>query len=176
MEHYACMPPATSHVLSPEERHQVYNMLGLTIEVSPDGSLDIRGVLKDSFVSGNRDERADVVLSTGPRGDPHVRLLDQHRKVRGSFELGAYGEPALHTFDQENAESRSANALDRVAEGGSLYHAILFSAALILGGVRGAWIATAASAVSGSLVAAFITGVALVALVALLVVVRRRGW
>jgi hypothetical protein len=51
------MPPATSDVLSPEERHQVYNMLGLTIEVSPDGSLDIRVVLKDSFVSGNRDER-----------------------------------------------------------------------------------------------------------------------
>jgi hypothetical protein len=105
-----------------------------------------------------------------------VRLLDRHRKRRASFELGSNGQPGLYVFKQEGGESQSANALDRVVEGGPLYHVVSLRAGLILGGLGGAWIATAASAVSGSLVAAFITGVALVALVALLVVVRRRGW
>jgi hypothetical protein len=129
-----------------------------------------------AFTLADKDGRAAVVVSSGPSSDPSVRLLDRHRKVRSSFELGAYGKPGLYVLDGEGANSRSGNALDRVVEGGPLYHAILFSAALILGGIGGAWIATAASAVSGSLSAAFITGAALLALVAVLIVVRRYGW
>jgi hypothetical protein len=132
--------------------------------------------LSSELVLVDEDGRSGVVLSGGRTSAPAVRLLDRHRKRRASFELGANGQPGLYVFEQEGGESRSANALDRVVEGGPLYHAVSLSAGLILGGLGGAWIATAASAVSGSLVAAFITGVALVALVALLVVVRRRGW
>ena len=51
------MTPAALDALSPEERHQVYKMLRLTVEISPDGSLDVSGVLGDSFVSENQDER-----------------------------------------------------------------------------------------------------------------------
>jgi hypothetical protein len=51
------MTPAALDALSPEERHQVYKMLRLAVEISPDGSLDCSGVLGDSFVSENQDER-----------------------------------------------------------------------------------------------------------------------
>jgi hypothetical protein len=132
--------------------------------------------LSSELMLVDKDGRSGVVLSGGRTSAPAVRLLDRHRKRRASFELGSNGQPGLYAFEQEGGESRSANALDRVVEGGPLYHAVSLSAGLILGGLGGAWIATAASAVSGSLVAAFITGVALVAFVALLVVVRRRGW
>jgi uncharacterized membrane protein len=57
LESYASMTPAALDALSPEERHQVYKMLRLTVEVSPDGSLHVTGVLGDSFVSENQDER-----------------------------------------------------------------------------------------------------------------------
>jgi site-specific DNA recombinase len=56
LESYARMTPAALDALSPEERHQVYKMLRLTVEISPDGSLDVSGVLGDSFVSENQDE------------------------------------------------------------------------------------------------------------------------
>src|SRR5829696_7249963 len=56
LECYASMTPAALDALSPEERHQVYKMLRLAVEISPDGSLDISGVLRDSFVSENQDE------------------------------------------------------------------------------------------------------------------------
>jgi hypothetical protein len=129
-----------------------------------------------AFAITDKDGGAAVVLSTGPRGEPHVRLLDRHHKVSGSCELGAHGKPALYAFDQEGADGRSGKALERAVERGPLYHAILFSASLILGGVGGAWLATSASAVSGSHFAAFITGAALIALAALLFLARRRGW
>jgi CRISPR-associated endonuclease/helicase Cas3 len=57
LEYYARMTPAALDALSPEERHQVYKMLRLAVEISPDGSLDCSGVLEDSFVSENEDER-----------------------------------------------------------------------------------------------------------------------
>jgi hypothetical protein len=57
LESYASMTPAALDALSPEERHQVYKMLRLTVEISPDGSLDVSGVLGDGFVSENQDER-----------------------------------------------------------------------------------------------------------------------
>jgi hypothetical protein len=55
------MSPSALDTLSPEERHHVYKMLRLTVEVSPNGSLDVTGVLGDSFVSENQDE--GVVLA-----------------------------------------------------------------------------------------------------------------
>src|ERR687890_226452 len=56
LEHYASMTPAALDALEPEERHQVYKMLRLTVEVCADGSLEVSGVLGDSFVSENQDE------------------------------------------------------------------------------------------------------------------------
>jgi hypothetical protein len=50
------MTPDALDALEPEERHQVYKMLRLTVEVCADGSLEVSGVLGDSFVSGNQDE------------------------------------------------------------------------------------------------------------------------
>jgi hypothetical protein len=64
LESYARMTPAALDTLSPEERHQVYKMLRLTVEISPDGSLDVTGVLGDSFVSENQDERLGSDLQT----------------------------------------------------------------------------------------------------------------
>ncbi len=51
------MTPAALDALSPEERHQIYKMLRITVEVSPEGSLNVTGVLGDSFVSKHQDER-----------------------------------------------------------------------------------------------------------------------
>src|SRR5918999_816206 len=59
--HYASMTPARLDALEPEERHQVYKMLRLTVEVCADGSLEVSGVLGDSVVSGTQDE--DIVLA-----------------------------------------------------------------------------------------------------------------
>jgi len=56
LESYARMTPAALDTLSPAERHHVYKMLRLTVEVSDDGSLDVTGVLGDSIVSENQDE------------------------------------------------------------------------------------------------------------------------
>jgi chaperonin cofactor prefoldin len=56
LRHYAGMTPAALDALEPEERHQVYKMLRLTVEVYADGSLEVSGVLGNSFVSGNQDE------------------------------------------------------------------------------------------------------------------------
>ena len=51
LESYANMTPAALDALSPEERHQIYKMLRITVEAYPDGSLNVTGVLGDSFVS-----------------------------------------------------------------------------------------------------------------------------
>src|SRR5215211_5137895 len=59
--HYAHMTPDALDALEPEERHQVYKMLRLTVEVCADGSLEVSGVLGDCFVSRNQDE--GVVLA-----------------------------------------------------------------------------------------------------------------
>ena len=85
LEHYARMTPAALDGLEPEERHQVYKMLRLTVEVCADGSLEVSGVLGDSFVSGDQDEGVllahyQVDLSApGPvvALDERVVVLDQ---------------------------------------------------------------------------------------------------
>jgi hypothetical protein len=62
------MTPAALDALSPEERHQIYKMLRITVEVSPDGSLNVTGVLGDSFVSEHQDERL-----AGAKHPPRLR-------------------------------------------------------------------------------------------------------
>jgi hypothetical protein len=54
LESYARMTPEALDDLSSEERHHVYKMLRLRVEVSPDSSLDVGGVLGDSFVPENK--------------------------------------------------------------------------------------------------------------------------
>jgi hypothetical protein len=54
LESYARMTPEALDDLSSEERHHVYKMLRLRVEVSPDSSLDVSGVLGDSFVPENK--------------------------------------------------------------------------------------------------------------------------
>src|SRR5215208_5513235 len=61
LEYYARMSPEALDALTPDERHQVYKMLRLTVEASADGSLDVTGVLGNSFVSENEDE--SIVLA-----------------------------------------------------------------------------------------------------------------
>src|SRR5918993_1683668 len=56
LEYYARMTPDALDALEPEERHQVYKMLRITVEVCADVSLEVSGVLGDSFVSGHQDE------------------------------------------------------------------------------------------------------------------------
>jgi site-specific DNA recombinase len=56
LESYASMTPAGLDTLSPEERHNVYKMLRIVVEAFPDGSLNVTGILRDSFVSENQDE------------------------------------------------------------------------------------------------------------------------
>jgi hypothetical protein len=60
LESYANMTPAALDALSPEERHQIYKMLRIMVEVSPDGSLNVTGVLGDSFVFEHQDERVGL--------------------------------------------------------------------------------------------------------------------
>jgi hypothetical protein len=79
------MTPAALDAVGPEERRQIYKMLRLTVEVAPDGSLHVSGVLGDSFVSENQDEyfapshdQVDLP-ATGPvvAFDEGVTVLDQ---------------------------------------------------------------------------------------------------
>jgi hypothetical protein len=69
------MTPAALDTLSPEERHNVYKMLRLTVEISPDGSLDVTGVLGDSFVSENQDERLGSNRQTLATPEVMFRIL-----------------------------------------------------------------------------------------------------
>jgi hypothetical protein len=75
LEYYARMTPAALDALSPEERHQVYKMLRLAVEISPDGSLDCSGVLGDSFVSENQDKRLGSNIQTLTTPDLMFRAL-----------------------------------------------------------------------------------------------------
>jgi site-specific DNA recombinase len=68
--HYARMTPDVLDALEPEERHQVYKMLRLTVEVCADGCLEVSGVLGDSFVPGNQDAGVSslrTIRSISPR-------------------------------------------------------------------------------------------------------------
>jgi hypothetical protein len=49
LEHYADMVPEALDELTPEARHQVYRMLRLEVYVHPDGDLDIRGAVGETF-------------------------------------------------------------------------------------------------------------------------------
>jgi site-specific DNA recombinase len=48
LQDYASMVPEALDELMGEERHQVYRMLRLQVHVSPEGDLDVRGVLREA--------------------------------------------------------------------------------------------------------------------------------
>ncbi len=82
LESYASMTPAALDALSPEERHQVYKVLRLTVKISPDGSLDVSGVLGDSFVSENQDERlARTQQFPRRRRQANVEVIGVHANI-----------------------------------------------------------------------------------------------
>jgi site-specific DNA recombinase len=95
LESYANMAPAALDALSPEKRHQIYKMLRLTVEVSPDGSLNVTGVLGDSFVSENQDERlARTQEFPRRRRQTNVEIIGVHANIlprcRGGSETRPY--------------------------------------------------------------------------------------
>ena len=69
LEHYAGMVPEALDELTGEERHQVYRMLRLQVHVSPDGDLDVRGVLREP-VSTQMGTRSCTRGLTGPSSIP----------------------------------------------------------------------------------------------------------
>jgi hypothetical protein len=87
------MTPAALDALSPEERHQIYKMLRITVEVSPDGSLNVTGVLGDSFVSEHQDERlARTQQFPRRRRQANVEVIGVHASISP---VGAVREPPL---------------------------------------------------------------------------------
>ena len=76
------MTPAALDNLSPEERHDVYKMLRITVEASPDGSLNVTGVLGDSYVSEHQDERlARTQQNPRRRRQANVEVIGIHTNV-----------------------------------------------------------------------------------------------
>ena len=69
LNEYAGMVPGALDVLTGEERHQVYRMLRLQIHVSPDGDLDVRGVLRES-VCTTMDTPSSTPGATGASSKP----------------------------------------------------------------------------------------------------------
>jgi len=51
------MVPAELDHLDAAERHQIYKMLRLKVVISPDGSLEVSGALRDCFAPEEQDER-----------------------------------------------------------------------------------------------------------------------
>jgi hypothetical protein len=49
LESYAGMVPEALDSLAPEERQQVYGMLRLKVEIAPDRSMEVRGVLSETL-------------------------------------------------------------------------------------------------------------------------------
>ena len=64
LKDYASMVPDALDELTGEERHQVYRMLRLQVFVSPDGDLDVRGVLREA-VCTPMDTRSSTRGATG---------------------------------------------------------------------------------------------------------------
>ena len=69
LEDYASMVPDALDELAGEERHQVYRMLRLQVFVSPDGDLDVRGVLREA-VCTPMDTRSSTPGATGASSKP----------------------------------------------------------------------------------------------------------
>jgi hypothetical protein len=69
LQDYASMVPERLDELTGEERHQVYRMLRLQVHVSPNGDLDVRGVLREA-VCTLMDTRSSTPDATGPCSNP----------------------------------------------------------------------------------------------------------
>jgi site-specific DNA recombinase len=76
LKEYAGMVPEALDELAGEERHQVYGMLRLEVLVSPNGDLEVRGVLSDSVAVAREavctpmDTRSSTPGVTGPYSSP----------------------------------------------------------------------------------------------------------
>jgi hypothetical protein len=123
LESYASMTPAALDTLSSEERHHVYKMLRLTVEVSSDGSLDVTGVLGNSFVSKNQHQKRRLCALSGR--SPRAAFCSCARRVcnrvgSGSSERGLHPIPrriCLSSSDPGVAETvDSAGTLFREGE------------------------------------------------------------
>ena len=68
LEEYASMVPERLDELTGEERHQVYRMLRLQVSVSPNGDLDVRGVLREAVCTPT-DTRSSTRGATGTSSD-----------------------------------------------------------------------------------------------------------
>jgi site-specific DNA recombinase len=64
LEDYASMVPGALDELTGEKRHQVYRMSRLQVHVSPEGDLDVRGVLREA-VCKTMDTRSSTQDATG---------------------------------------------------------------------------------------------------------------
>jgi site-specific DNA recombinase len=64
LEDYASMVPVALDELTGEKRHQVYRMSRLQVHVSPEGDLDVRGVLREA-VCKTMDTRSSTQDATG---------------------------------------------------------------------------------------------------------------
>jgi hypothetical protein len=95
--------------------------------------------LSSELVLVDKDARAGAVISSGPRSDPYVKLMDRRANVRASLELGTNGEPRLNRLDEEGYRSGFGGHLDRVLiERGVVYQAIIVALVLVAGVIAGA--------------------------------------
>jgi hypothetical protein len=76
------------NTLSPEGHHHIYKMLRLTVEVSPESSLDVTGILGNSCVSENQGERVGLAqvrvkfaLPEAPGGDALVGVEEEEQRA-----------------------------------------------------------------------------------------------
>jgi site-specific DNA recombinase len=71
LEEYAGMLPEALDELTGEERHQVYRMLRLQVFVSPEGDLDVRGVLREAVCTpmDTRSSTQDAIGASSNRSD-----------------------------------------------------------------------------------------------------------
>src|SRR5215217_6101822 len=69
LKEYARMVPEELDELTGEERHQVYRMLLLQVRVSPNGDLDVRGMLREA-VCTLMDTRSSTPGATGASSKP----------------------------------------------------------------------------------------------------------
>jgi hypothetical protein len=71
LKEYAGMVPGALDELTGEERHQIYRMLRLQVFVSPDGDLDVRGVLREAVCTpmDTRSSTQDAIGASSKRSD-----------------------------------------------------------------------------------------------------------
>jgi site-specific DNA recombinase len=71
LKEYAGMVPGKLDELTGEKRHQAYRMLRLQVHVSPDGDLDVRGVIREAVCTSmdTRSYTQDAIEASSKRSD-----------------------------------------------------------------------------------------------------------